>query len=60
MGYNSEDVIMEVYKEVELKGLRKEFDKQLKKMNSQSKHAHKTAHEKWEYALQRIKDIYKR
>ena len=60
MGYNSEDVIMEVYKEVELKGVRKEFDKQLKKMNSQFKQAHKTAHEKWEYALQRIKDIYKR
>ena len=50
-----EDEIMFIYKEVEAKGLRKEFDKQLEKMKTQSKHAHKTANEMWDYALTKIK-----
>jgi len=50
-----EDGIMEIYKEVESKGLRKQFDKQLAKMKSQSKHNHKTANELWDYALMRVK-----
>ena len=33
MGYNSEDQMMEIYNEVELKGLRLQFDKQLKNVN---------------------------
>ena len=41
MGYNSEDQMMEIYNEVELKGLRLQFDKQLKKMRTQNKHKHK-------------------
>ena len=55
MGYNSEDQMMEIYNEVELKGLRLKFDKQLKKMRTQNKHKHKEAHELWDYALSRVK-----
>ena len=50
-----EDELMNIYQEVESKGLRKKFDKQLKKMKTQSKHLHKTANELWEYALNKIK-----
>ena len=50
-----EDGIMEIYNEVKEKGLQKEFDKQLEKMRTQSKHNHKTANERWDYALRRIK-----
>jgi|TARA_B110000967_G_C18704726_1_gene469634 hypothetical protein len=52
---SQEDELMEIYQEVESKGLRKKFDKQLKKMRGQSKHLHKTACEMWGYALNRIK-----
>jgi len=52
---SQEDELMEIYQEVEAKGLRKKFDKQLKKMRSQSKHLHKTACEMWDYALAKIK-----
>ena len=49
-----EDEIMFIYNEVKEKGLQEKFDKQLAKMRTQSKHAHKTANERWEYALKRI------
>tara|TARA_R100001377_G_C3113778_1_gene83552 strand:+ start:244 stop:408 length:165 start_codon:yes stop_codon:yes gene_type:complete len=52
---SQEDELMAIYKEVEEQGLRKKFDKQLKKMRSQSKHIHKTANELWDYALAKIK-----
>ena len=50
-----EDTMMQIYNEVRIKGLQEKFDKQLKKMRSQSKHAHKTANERWEYALNKVK-----
>ena len=50
-----EDVIYFVYEEVEKMGKRKEFNKQMKKMNDQSKHKHKSMNEKYEYALYKIK-----
>ena len=49
-----EDTMMQIYNEVRIKGLQEKFDKQLKKMRSQSKHDHKTANERWDYALKRI------
>jgi histidyl-tRNA synthetase len=49
-----EDSIMDIYNEVREKGLQIKFDKQLAKMSTQDKHAHKTANEKWDYALRRI------
>jgi len=55
MGHTTEDILMDVYKEVEEKGLKDLFDKQCKKMNSQDKHKYKTVAEKWEYALEKIK-----
>ena len=49
-----EDEIMFIYQEVKTKGLQEKFDKQLAKMRTQSKHDHKTANERWDYALRRI------
>ena len=49
-----EDEIMFIYNEVKEKGLQEKFDKQLAKMQTQSKHDHKTANERWDYALRRI------
>ena len=55
MTSQQEDTMYAIYTEVEQKGLRKKFDKQLKKMRTQSKHKFKTACERQEYALMRIK-----
>ena len=49
-----EDSMMDMYNEVQTKGLQNKFDMQLEKMRTQDKHAHKTANEKWDYALRRI------
>jgi hypothetical protein len=56
MSKYTEDTFYEIHQEVEQKGLRKKFDKQLKKMSNQDKHNNKTACERWEYALIRIKE----
>ena len=56
MSKQTEDTMYEIHQEVEKKGLRRKFDKQLRKMSSQGKHDNKTACEKWEYALKRIKE----
>ena len=45
---------MHIYNEVRAKGLQEKFDNQIKKMLNQDKHQHKTANERWEYALKRI------
>ena len=50
-----EDDLMNMYNEVRDKGLQEKFDKQLAKMRTQEEHAHKTANERWEYALNKIK-----
>ncbi len=55
MSKQTEDTLFEIHQEIEKKGLRKKFDKQLKKMSNQRKHNYKTVCESWEYALQRIK-----
>ena len=49
-----EDEMMFIYNEVKEKGLQEKFDNQIKKMLNQDKHQHKTANERWEYALKRI------
>ena len=49
-----EDEMMFIYNEVKEKGLQEKFDKQIAKMLNQSKHDHKTANERWDYALRRI------
>tara|TARA_R110001592_G_scaffold24896_2_gene95314 strand:+ start:2747 stop:2932 length:186 start_codon:yes stop_codon:yes gene_type:complete len=52
---NSEDRLYDVYYEVENKGLKPLFDKQLENMKYQNKHRYKEIADKWEYALYRIK-----
>ena len=49
-----EDDLMNMYNEVRDKGLQEKFDKQIAKMLKQDKHKHKTANERWDYALERI------
>ena len=56
MTKNEEDLLFSIYEEIERDNLRKKFNKQLKKMESQEKHNHKTVCETWEYALKRIKE----
>ena len=56
MSKQTEDTMYEIHQEVEKEGLRRKFDKQLRKMSSQDKHANKTACEKWEYAINKIKN----
>jgi hypothetical protein len=56
---NSEDTINEIYYEVDRLGLKKEFDKQVKKMITQDKHKFKSSAEKWEYALYKVKGLKK-
>jgi hypothetical protein len=50
-----EDSWMAIYNEVEVKGLRVQFDAQVKKMKMQSKHDHKEHLDFHQYALQRVK-----
>ena len=56
MTKQTEDIMHQIYTEVEEKKLRRKFDKQLKKMNTQEKHKHKEVCELWEYALKRIQE----
>ena len=56
MSKQTEDTMYEIYIEVEKLGLRKKFDKQLKKMQKQSQWKWKTVCERQEYALMRIKE----
>tara|TARA_B100000780_G_C20975791_1_gene389744 strand:- start:332 stop:508 length:177 start_codon:yes stop_codon:yes gene_type:complete len=51
----AEDTLNEIYYEVADKGLKVKFDAQIIRMKDQDKHKYKTATEKWEYALYRIK-----
>ena len=51
-----EDTLWFIYEEVEKKGLRRKFDKQVKKMETQEKHKYKEVHEVWEYALKKIQE----
>mgnify|MGYP003149335482 CR=1 FL=1 len=50
-----EDTLMGIYLEVENEDLREVFDRQLLRMHNQDKHKHKTAPERWEYALKRVR-----
>ncbi len=49
-----EDAYYEIYNKVKQKGIREEFDNQLKKMEMQDKHKYKSTKERWEYAYNRI------
>ena len=55
MSLNSEDRLMEVYHEIDKLNLFTKFYSQIDKMQTQSKHKHKSTPEKWEYALGKVK-----
>ena len=49
-----EDFFYEAHEQLEKLGLRDKFDKQLKKMNEQSKHNYKDTRDRWSYALEKV------
>ena len=51
-----EDTLWFIYEEVEKKGLRRKFDKQVEKMKYQDKHRYKDTRQIWEYALNKVKE----
>lgn len=54
MSRNEENIIYNIYTEIESKGKKDEFFQQLNKMDKQTKHRFKSVKDKWEYALYRI------
>ena len=50
-----EDFWWDTHNELSKLGLQKKFDKQIKKMQTQSKHKWKTPVEKWEYAYNKVR-----
>ena len=55
MSKQTEDTMYQIHTELTESGLWPKFNKQLKKMDTQSKHKWKTVCERWEYALHKIK-----
>ena len=51
-----EDFWWDTHNEIERLGLRKEFDKQVEKMQYQEKHKYKDTRQVWEYALNKVKE----
>jgi len=49
-----EDFWFEVDKDLDKLGLRDKFDKQLNKMNKQSKHQYKDTRSRWSYAYDKV------
>lgn len=56
---NYEDTIYLIYEELENKNLKKQFEKQLYKMQWQDKHKHKCARDKYQYAFDKVIKEYK-
>ena len=53
-----EDIFWEVTKSIKEKGLQKEFDAQLEKMNGQSKHQYKDTRDRWSYAHNKVTKLF--
>jgi hypothetical protein len=53
-----EDAFYEIYDDIQLKGLKPQFDAQLQKMNYQEKHKTKSIKERWEYAYNKVTSSY--
>ena len=51
-----EDLYWDINKEIGGLGLKKEFDKQLKKMANQDKHKYKDIRDRWNYAKNKVID----
>ena len=50
-----EDFWWDITKEIEELGIRKQFDKQLKKMDMQDEHKYRDTRDRWSYALDKVK-----
>ena len=55
-----DDLFYEIYDEVNSSNLSEEFNIQISKMEFQDKHRYKSIKEKWEYALNKIKEDIKK
>jgi|TARA_R110002012_G_scaffold67039_4_gene174964 hypothetical protein len=53
-----EDFWWNVTEDINNKGLKKEFDAQLKKMESQDKHKYKDSRGRWDYAHHKVIKLY--
>ena len=53
-----EDLYYQILDDVNSKGLKKEFDAQLEKMNGQSKHQYKDTRDRWSYAHEKVTKLY--
>ncbi len=53
-----EDLWYDNTESINNKDLKKEFDAQLKKMNSQDKHRYKDVRDKWTYAHEKVTKLY--
>ena len=51
-----EDLWYEITESINSKGLKKQFDKQLRKMDQQDKHRYKETRDKWQYAHDKVVD----
>ena len=49
-----EDFWWDITQSIDREGIRKEFDAQLEKMNSQDKHRFKDTRDRWEYAYNKV------
>ena len=49
-----EDLYYQILDDVNSKGLKKEFDAQLEKMNYQEKHKYKDTRDRWSYAHNKV------
>ena len=53
-----EDLYYQILDDVNSKGLKKEFDAQLEKMNGQSKHQYKDTRDRWSYAHNKVTKLF--
>ena len=55
-----EDFWWEITESINSKGLKKEFDAQLEKMDSQDKHRYKDTRDRWSYAHEKVTRLYRK
>ena len=53
-----EDLFYIILDDVNSKGIKKEFDAQLEKMNSQDKHRYRDTRDRWSYAHEKVTKLY--
>ena len=53
-----EDLFYTILDDVNSKGLKKEFDAQLEKMNGQEKHKYRDTRDRWSYAHEKVTKLF--